>query len=279
MKKILAVFDGYRMSKSTLQYAIQAAQLTNGHLVGVFLDELIYHSYNIYQVITTSEKPTLALRKFDERDKKKRDESVRFFQSACGKVGINYSVHRDTGIAIQELKHESMFADLVVINENESFSRKKEQSPTRFVKDLLADVQCPVLVVPAAYKPVDKVVLLYDGRPSSMFAIRMFSYLFGAMADLPIEVFTVKEKYMDSLRLPDNKLMREFVKRHFSRATFSVVKGNSEEQIPGHLRNHRENELVVTGAYRRSGFSRMFKSSMADVLMRELDTPLFIAHQ
>jgi nucleotide-binding universal stress UspA family protein len=56
------------------------------------------------------------------------------------------------------------------------------------------------------------------------------------------------------------------------------VKGNPEEQVLGYLRNHKENELVVLGAYRRSELSRWFKNSMADTLMKELDTPLFIAH-
>jgi len=46
----------------------------------------------------------------------------------------------------------------------------------------------------------------------------------------------------------------------------------------GYLRNHKENELVVLGAYRRSEMSRWFKNSMADILMRELNTTLFIAH-
>jgi hypothetical protein len=44
------------------------------------------------------------------------------------------------------------------------------------------------------------------------------------------------------------------------------------------LRYHKGNELVVLGAYRRSQISRWFKTSMADILMKELETPLFIAH-
>ena len=96
--------------------------------------------------------------------------------------------------------------------------------------------------------------------------------------DLRVEVFTVKDHYMATSRVPDNKLMREFIRRHFPKATYSVAKGIAEEQILGHLRNHKENELVVMGAYRRSEISRWFKTSMADTLMKEVDTPLFIAH-
>lgn len=266
------------MSKSTLDYAIQMAQVTNAHLVGVFLDEFIYRTYSVTKIIKTYEDYDSVMKRLDAKDKVKRDNAAIQFQKACEKAQISFSIHRDKSIALQELKHESMFADLIIINEYETFTKYKEQLPTRFIKDLLGDVQCPVLVVPNAFKQVDKIVLLYDGGPSALYAVKMFSYLFGTLQDLPIEVYTVKDHYMASLRLPDNKLMREFIKRHFPKATFTVIKGDAEKQIQSHLRNHKENELVVLGAYRRSELSRWFKTSMADILMKELDTPLFIAH-
>ena len=211
------------------------------------------------------------------RIKRKEMKRHNNFKKACEKAKITFSIHRDKSIALQELKHESMFADLIIINEYETFTKYKEEPPTRFMKDLLGDVQCPVLVVPNSFKPVDKIVLLYDGGPSALYAVKMFSYLFGNLQDLPVEVYTVNTR-MANLHLPDNKLMREFIKRHFPKANYTVAKGNAEELILGYLRNRKENELVVLGAYRRSELSRWFKTSMADTLMKELDTPLFIAH-
>lgn len=278
MKKFLAVFDGYKMSASTIGYAIQMAKLSEAHLVGVFLDEFIYHSYNVVKVLKSADKAGMALKELDAKDQEKRDKAVLQFQKACGIAGIAYSIHRNKSIALQELKHESMFADMIIINEYETFSKYKQEPPTRFIKDLLGDVQCPVLLVPQLFKPVDKIVLLYDGRPSSLFAIKMFSYQLGNLKHLPVEVLTVKDGFMPGSHIPDNKLMREFIKRHYPKATFTVLKGTPEEQITGYLRNHKENELVVLGAYRRSEVSRWFKTSMADVLMKELDTALFIAH-
>ena len=278
MKKFLAVFDGYKMSMSTLQYSIELAKLEEAHLVGVFLDEFIYHSYSVYKVITTEKDAEKVLEKLDENDNKLRDESVLQFQKACDKAGIHFSIHRDQNLALQELKEESMFADLVIINEYETFTRYKEKPPGRFIKDLLGDIQCPVLVVPASYKEIDKTVLLYDGAPSSLYAIKMFSYLLNSLKTLPVEVYTVKENYMATLRLPGNKRMREFIKWHFPKATVTVEKGIAEEMIPVFLRNHKENELVIMGAYRRTEVSRWFKTSMADILIKETEMPLFIAH-
>ena len=45
-----------------------------------------------------------------------------------------------------------------------------------------------------------------------------------------------------------------------------------------YLKSEKENILVVLGAYRRPMVSRWFRASMADVLMKELKVPLFIAH-
>ena len=278
MKKYLAVFDGFKFSKSTLEYAIQLTQVTKANLVGVFLDDFLYRSYDAYKVMTTYKNYDSVIQELDETDKNKRDEAVLSFQKACEKSRISFSIHRDKSIALQELKHESIFADLIIINEYETFTKYKEQLPIRFIKDLLGDVQCPVLVVPNSFKPVDKIVLLYDGAPSSVYALKMFSYLFCDLGGLPVEVYTVKEEAKANLHVPDNKLMKEFIKRHFPKATFTVGKGNAEEQIRAYLQNHKENELVVLGAYQRSEVSRWFKTSMADILMRELNVPMFIAH-
>ena len=277
MKKFLAVFDGYKMSQSTLQYAIQLTKFTDAHLVGVFLDDFIYHSYNAYEVMTTYKNYEEVFKKLNAKDEEKREKAALEFQEMCDKRGVRFSIHKNKNIAIQEVKRESMFADLIIINEAETFTKYKETLPTRFMKDLLGDVQCPVLVVPSAFKPIDKIILLYDGAPAALHAIKMFNYVLGNPQNLPVAVFTVKEQKNRDLQLPDSKLMREFIKRHFPKATFTVAKGDAEMEISYYLRNHSGNELVVLGAYQRSEISRWFKRSMADLLMKELNMPLFIA--
>ncbi|HEY9363174.1 MAG TPA: universal stress protein [Chitinophagaceae bacterium] len=278
MKKFLAVFDGYKLSKSTLAYAQELATVADAHLVGIFLDDFVYHTYSMSEIYKKNEKPEVLISKLNTTEKKKRDEAVRQFEESCEKANISYSVRRNNSLAILELEHESMFADLIIISEHETFSRYKQKPPTHFMKDLLADVQCSVLVVPANYQAIDKIVLLYDSGPSSMHAIKMFSYLFSNLRSLPVQIYSVKGDTKHGFSFPDTPLVKEFIKRHFPNAKFTATKGDAEKLIVNYLKKHKENELVVLGAYRRSEFSRWFKTSMADILMRELDTPLFIAH-
>lgn len=278
MKKFLAVFDGYKMSQSTLDYAIQLTKSAEAHLTGIFLDEFIYHSYNVQEIVSSKRDYEKVLEKLNKLDEEKREQAALHFKSVCEEEGIPFNVHSNKNIAIQELKSESMFADMIIIDQNETFAKYSEAPPTRFVKELLGSTQCPVLVVPDGFEPINKITLLYDGGPASLHAIKMFSYILGNPANLPVEVFTVREAKKKDLHLPGHKSMREFIKRHFPKAKFITGKGVPEEEIVKFLKTHHKNEIVVLGAYQRSDLSRWFKISMADVLMKSLKLPLFIAH-
>jgi nucleotide-binding universal stress UspA family protein len=278
MKKYIAAFDGLKFSESTRDYAIQLAKANNAHLVAVFLDDLLYHSYNIYDVIKENgEVFGPAKKKLKLKDAKKRAVAVKDFETGCKDAGLRYSLHRDRKIAIQELLHESIYADLLIIDSSETLSHHPQKRPTHFIRDLLAGVQCPVLIVPQEFRTIQKLVLLYDGEPSSVHAIKMFSYTIGSLKQNPVKVLSVKN-LKQSLRIPDNKLMTEFVKRHFPKATFTVIKGIPETEIVNYLKLLDNETLVVLGAYQRGIVSRWFRASMADVLMQELKLPLFIAH-
>src|SRR3982751_6494351 len=265
MKKIIAAFDGLRFSESTKEYSIYMAKHCNAHLVGVFLDDFTLQSYTYADVAAYGSKWEEKVNVFDKEDKEKRNLSVQLFEDACQEAGINYSVHRDKNIAFQDLLHETIFSDLLIISSNETFTNYLQPVPTRFLKDLLAEAECPVMVVPYTYQPIQKLVLLYDGNPSSVHALKIFSYLFPALKPLETDVITVKEE-KQNLHLPDNKLMKEFVKRHFPEAKYIVLKGDAEDEITTYLKVQGEEVLVVLGAYDRSMVSRWLKSSMADRL-------------
>ena len=98
-----------------------------------------------------------------------------------------------------------------------------------------------------------------------------------ALKEHPTKVLSVKPMSR-SLHLPDNKLMREFMKRHFPKAAYKVMKGIPETEIVNFLKDEKQSPLVVLGAYQRGMVSRWFRQSMADVLIKELKLPVFIAH-
>jgi nucleotide-binding universal stress UspA family protein len=278
MKKFIAAFDGLNFSHSTMNYAIYMAKQCQAHLVGVFLEDTTRHSYSVAD-ITRYEGADFDIHMHDlnEKDQEERTEAIEVFEQACQDEGVNYAIHRDRNVALQELLHESIYADLMIISSGETLTRYEEPVPTRFIRDLLNDVQCPVVLTPPKYKLIDKLILLYDGSPSSVHAVRTFSYLFEPMKNFDTEVISVRA-LEDSLHLPDNRLIKEFIKRHYPKAEYIVLKGLAEEEILTYLHRQKTEPLIVLGAYKRNRLSRLFRPSMADHLMQHIKMPLFIAH-
>jgi len=277
MKKIIAAFDGLKYSDSTEKYAIAIASQMKAHLVGVFLDDFTYSSYKIYDLVVKKAASEKTIREYSKKDRQARDLAVAKFEQSCRKAGIEFNIHRDKNIAIQDLLHETIFADLLIIDSKETLTHYNEKLPTRFVSDILAGAQCPVLVVPQKYLPVKKVIFLYDGDPSAVHAIKMFSYTLPLQQDISTEVVAAKGFYGD-LHVPDNRLMKEFMKRHFPSSVFSVLKGDPKTEIVNHLKTEKQDSVVVLGAYRRGAVSRWLKESLADTLLKEIKLPLFVAH-
>ena len=169
MRKIIAVIDGLKYSESVTNCAISLAQQSSSQLMGVFLEEFTYQSYNFYQAIGDDRVLMEAREMKLEQDQQARNFSRASFQKACEQAGVSYSIHHERHITIRELLHESVYADLLIIDRKETLSHFAETIPTNFIRDLLSEIQCSVLIVPTNYRPVDKLVLLYDGQPASVY--------------------------------------------------------------------------------------------------------------
>lgn len=276
MKKIAAVFDGLKFEESTLQYTLALAKQENAHITGIFPDDFTYNSFSLPDLIASGAKPG-QIEQLEQADRKKRDAAVQSFEQTVADAGLHFSLHRENNIAIQDVLHESIYADLLIVNNAEAFRKGEHERPTHFIRSLLTEVQCPVLLTPTNYLPIKKVVLLYDGEPSSVYAIKMCGYLLSWIGSLPVEVVSVNEPE-NGLHLNEERLMKEFMDRHFPHATYTVLKGQAEDKIIEHLQSQQGDTLTVLGAYRRGAVSRWFRQSMADVLISKLQLPLFIAH-
>lgn len=277
MKKISAAFDGLKFSNATLDYAIDLAKQGQALLTGVFLEDFLYHSFNLYDMVGSQGISSTKLKHLLEKDKVTRQQAVLLFQDSCQKSGIEHIVHQDKRFAIDDFLKESIYSDLVLIGAEETLNHFPEEKPTSFVRELLAGAPTPVLVLPSAYHPIERVVILYDGHPSSVLAIKMFNYLMPFLRKLPTAIVFVSKEDAGN-ELPDDELIKEFIRCHYPDATYELLTGDAEDQLTGYARKVSEGSLIVMGAYSRGAVSRMFKTSMAVKLISEVNAPVFIAH-
>lgn len=213
MKKIVAAFDGLKFSKATFDYALDLSTQDQALLTGVFLEDFLYHSFNLYDMIGSQGISQTKLKHLLDKDKATRRYSVDQFRKTCVERQINYVVHQDESFAITDLLKESIYTDLIIIGAGETLNHFHQSKPTPFVKEFLAGAQSPVLVVPPVHRPIERIVMLYDGHPSSVFALKMFSYLFPWTKKYSAEIVYVNEREL--ALLPDGNLIGEYIRCHF----------------------------------------------------------------
>lgn len=276
MQKITVALDGLDYKESVVEFAISLVAHTHAHLTGVFLHDPIYHSYKIYDMASGRMMTNDEIDAKEDEDKELRKSSKQLFEEACALHHTQHKVRECKDIALQGLAHESIYSDMIVIHSGEQFTHYHENKPSAFIRNFLELTKSPVILVPDEATPIRKAIFLYDGTPESMHAIKMFSYCMSDYANLSIEVLSVNDEN-DSPHLKDNELLKEYLKRHYPKAVYSVIKGQADRKIIAALKKEPLNTIVVLGAYNRGMVSRWFKPSMADILLSALRLPLFVA--
>jgi nucleotide-binding universal stress UspA family protein len=277
MKKIIAAFDGQRYSEGATKYAIELATASDSLLVGVFIQDMRYLNYTYSYVWDQPFVDFTAIDESQAEEKEKIDLNIKLFRNSCEEQGVNYKVHLDKGVPLQELLRESIFSDLLIIDSHTGFFSIGNEQPSPFLKDLLVDSHCPVLIVPHTYSAFDKLVLSYDGSPSSVHAIKMFSYLFPELDDMPTTLVSINENSSNHLASGTN--IKDLLKVHYPNSTAEVLNGTADKELINYLKGKANNAIVVMGAYGRNAISRMFQQSMSNRVIKELNVPVFITHQ
>ena len=276
-KKILAAFDGLKYSEGASKYAMEIAKVTDSLLVGVFIQDMRYINFTYAYTWDQPFVDMAAIENSQKAEREKIDLNIKLFHEACQEKGIKHKVHLDKGVPLQELMHESAFSDLIIIDSHTSFFTVGNHSLSPFLKDFMADSHCPVLIVPHTYTFFDKAVLCYDGSPSSLFAMKSFSYLFPQLNDLETVVVSVNDKPNNHLKDAHN--LKDLLHNHFKNLDFEVLNGDPGDELLKYLQKNGQNAIVVMGAYGRNAISRLMHQSLSNKVIKEINSPVFITHQ
>lgn len=276
MKKIIALIDAAHFREEQLDAFQYVARVLKGKLVIVFLENEagpVLFAPDFREGISPANYTEIL--ETDKTTKEKINKNIMLLKEACQVRDIWCYFHEDKGLPAEEAILESRFADLVIMNRSISFALLYDSDPTLFVKNVLAGAQCPVLIVPDDMKIIKEVFFAYNGSFSSMFAIKEFTQLFSAFTERKATVVYVTEN--NTTALPYEKLLKEYLNMYYDNIEFKILKGEPDQVIKELLHN-RKDCIITFGAYGRSGFSRFFKRSNADSILRALDTPVFITH-
>ena len=281
MEKILLAINSHQINTNTVNFACYIAKITKSKLTALLLKdreaELISAdslNKSFYKKVMDMPAPD---KRYIEIDV---DQEVRFLLKTCEKNGVQADViikresYEHKNSPADETIEASRFEDLLIIDPRTSFNTEIETLPTSFVKTILSASECPVLIAPDSFEPINDIVFCNDGCRSSFFAMRQFTYLFPQLCDKNVIVLEVGEGY----NLKNQEKINTWLQGHYTKIEFQKLAGVAADELFKYFLG-KKNSFVVMDGYGRTAISNFFRKSSAGQAVRTVNLPLFISYQ
>jgi hypothetical protein len=279
MENILLLTDAGKPDIDALDFGCFIANLTHSNLKLYFLQEFIGEERPaLKQLFGMPYVESIYAADFPENKEKRNlyKENERIFGEFCRNRGVNFQVHHQKQPTVQQIIKESRYADLIIINPETSLGAKLQGTPSPFVKEILAASECPVIVSSFDFEGIDEILFTHDGSKSSVFAIKQFMHLLPQLNNKKITVLEIMEDGHDVHNERDQFL--NLLTSHYQEIGLVRLQGRASDTLFDHLLG-KKNLLVVMGAFGRGMLSNLFKASVADLVVKTINLPVFIAHQ
>lgn len=266
MKKIIVAFDAEHSSKGVIEFAIRLNEAEPILLIGVFMPQVDF--------ATSATDPFVPL--MEHFDPETLEEQVRLFEETCTHNHIEFRVHKDPyDLAIPNLRKETRYADLLILGSEKFYRNLGTESPNEYLKLILHDAECPIVLVPEKFSFPESNILSYDGSDDAVFAIKSFSCLFPQLCDNKTVLVYARQHPTE---IPDMDNIKELAARHFSDLTLQMLDVDPKKYFSTWI-NDIEHPILISGSYSRSAVSQIFKKSFITEIINEHKIPVFIAHR
>jgi hypothetical protein len=271
MKKLLLVFDGDHYPSAPLDLMLH---FKPDFVTAAFLSPLDYSALWANPLIPGSTVSYVVMTDEVDRRTQKMVKNMQSFAELCSTNDQLFRVHDDSqGNIFEQISKESRFADLMVIC-SDSFYEQFGEQPNDYLKEVLHDSECPILLIPEKFILPLSNLLFYDGSSSSVFAMKQFAYLLPDLAMNPTTLISASSEK----EMPDSELLLEWALRYFPGLDLTFLRKKPDAR--GYALNHGyPSPIVVLGAFGRNDLSVLFRKSFSNEFIRNNKSAVFISHQ
>jgi len=267
--KILILFTEINSAKDLITASIEAAGKEGGVILGLFLKRKsqpkpFSQGFSSRQKTVSEDMPYIA-------------EITSWAIETCARAGMSFVAVYEKEIGLLQLTSQATYYDLVIADARTDFNDYLLTSMNASLKDMLVDAHCPVFLLRPTKEPLSKIIFTYDGSYSSMYAIKMYSYLFPASKNFSVSLISVRSNRDDQVE--NEKLLEEWLNHHYTAIEKNELHQNAKEQLLQAVNKFGGNTHVVISAYGKEAYARIFHPSHVHLLLKYSKASLFISHE
>ncbi len=282
-QRILVVLDPDSDTPIATETAIDIARRQGGEVTGLaFVDKDSIGSDSAGGGIGSMYFAERLREKLTEETRQKAKALIDTFTARVEAEGVRHSGDRvGEGALVQSLLDEMRTHDLLVAGRESHFYYANPERRTHTLGKVLEDGAAATLIVGSTRPDVRRVAIAYDGSGASARTMQKFAHLAPFGTDLDVEVVHVHGSTEADRRASD-RLRADavtYLQAHgFERVTSTGTESSDPSERICELAQGERADLVVSGAFAKSGFRKMLFGSSATKLLEESKVPLFLYH-
>jgi nucleotide-binding universal stress UspA family protein len=265
MKKIITLYDVLNAPWHVLSFAIKIAKENGLPITGYFLEARRAKSDLNYPFPSDMNltKDKLSDELISHENALLIDDNIQLFRDECETAGIDCEISKN--VSVKDVINQRTTGDLIIAD-----------TRADFLDEILPKVSCPVCLTSENELP-KKLVLMLDEGASGRNAIENFATLFPHLTALPSSVVSIN--LSEEEQSANEIYVKHQLQNQFSSLNIISLHGTIERELLKFLNKEQEHTMVVMGAFGRSGVSRFFHDSLANVILHKTRLSLFIVHK
>lgn len=204
------------------------------------------------------------------------------FEARLESAGITHDVQVREGVPYRHIVEVMKYHDVLIMGRSPHFFYPQPKKPTHTLARVVKEGIAPTLVVPAKYRPVNHVLIAYDGSDASARTMQRFAQLRPFGEEVEIELLRVCGWVDSEARKRaelQSRLAAEFLRAHgFERVRETVLEMDVPERRILQYAQEVDANMIVAGAHSVSALNRMAFGSTTHNLLKECEVPFFMYH-
>ena len=201
------------------------------------------------------------------------DEEIAGFEKACRDASIDHVVDRERGDAFELLTELWRYHDLTIIGLRGLFEYGVVQNPGDEVVKLIRRGVRPIVAVSTEYRPVNRVLVSYNGSMEAAQAMKRFAQL-QLWPDVTVKLASFG--FDDDKAMPLLIEAAVYLRAHGMDPEVETLPGDPKQQLRAHAREWGA-DLVVMGASSRGRLAKLLLGDTAEEMLVHTEVPLFLS--
>jgi len=272
IKRVLVALDPDSDTPAATQCAVDLAQRHHGKLTGL----AVVDTKHISSEVGTGGIGTIyyadQLREhLGKESRKKAQELIDQFKDTVEETGVPHSEGVEEGVPFERIMEDMKYHDILVIGRDSHFFYYRPEEKTNTLARVVKKGVAPVIVTHKEHRPINNVLLAYDGSDASARAMQAFVQLNPFGQEVSIKIIHVRDGEtnknvgMSKLIL---RLAAQYIQAHGYEQleTESLSSGSETNKIMNYAEDMKA-DLIIAGAHSVNAIKRLtFGSTTSDLL-------------